>query len=374
MSALSLPRAGVRTEVRTILGWWLASRVVTFAAFAVLGLIGPQGWFGPRMYAGPLGLLGAWDGVWYLRIAEHGYVMIPGRESDPAFFPLFPIILRVGHELTHASPALVGVVVANVALAVALVAFYDVGRRVVGAETAQRATLYAAFCPLAFVYSMVYPMSLLLAFACLALLAGFRQRWLLAAAFAALAALTRPEAIVLSMPLAAIAWRQRQELDAGARGRAVAAVLAAPAAIASYPLYLKWSLGDARAWSQSERFWGRSFALDGPVRAVRDLAPSLAAHPGFARDLVLVVVYAVLLVAARRHGVSWPWIASGAALIVAPLFSGTVESEGRFGLLCFAAYWGLAAATPTRRAQQRTVGVLVTLLVAGVLTLPYVWP
>ena len=57
---------------------------------------------------------------------------------------------------------------------------------------------------------------------------------------------------------------------------------------------------------------------------------------------VFLAAYAVLLLLARRAGVAWPWIASAALLVVVPLLSGTVESDGRFGMAAFAFYWVLA--------------------------------
>ena len=82
---------------RTILGWWALSRVVTLGAFLALHQTGPHGYLGAQFYRSPLGLLGAWDGVWYQRVAAHGYLLIPGRQSDTAFFPLYPILLRGLH-------------------------------------------------------------------------------------------------------------------------------------------------------------------------------------------------------------------------------------------------------------------------------------
>jgi hypothetical protein len=49
-------------------------------------------------------------------------------------------------------------------------------------------------------------------------------------------------------------------------------------------------------------------------------------------------------------------------------------SEARFGLLALAVYWGAAMLTPNRR-SQRMLGICsLALLVAGVLTLPYLFP
>jgi hypothetical protein len=358
---------------RPLLGLFVLSRLVTVAAFLLLKVIEPRGLLGSQFYNQPLGLFGAWDGVWYQRVAQHGYLLIPGKQSDPAFFPLFPILLRGVHSLGLSYTA-AGVVIANVSFAVAVIAFYELGRRVVAEPVAARAAGFVAIAPMAFVFSMSYPESLLLAFVVLALLAAFADRWLAAAALMAAAVLTRPEALTFSIPLAAIAWSHRGRLDPSARGRALAATLAAPLALACFPLYLKWALGDVHAWQRAQREWGRIFRLDGPARAVYQLPSLLGHHPLLARDLILLAGYALLLWVAARSGIDRAWIVAGALLLVLPLFSGTIESEGRFGLIALPVYWGAASLRLSPRGWLACRAGCLALLAAGVLTLAWLWP
>ena len=60
---------------------------------------------------------------------------------------------------------------------------------------------------------MTYPESVVLVLMMAAPLAALRRRWWLAAFCAGAAALARPEGLFLFLPLAAIAWRQRQSLS-----------------------------------------------------------------------------------------------------------------------------------------------------------------
>src|SRR4029078_12180605 len=89
-------------------------------------------------------------------VAEQGYLLIPGRQSDPAFFPLFPIVLRAMRGL-GISFRTSGVLVANVAFVVGILAFYELSRRLVAEDVARAAALIAAFFPMSFVFSMTYP-------------------------------------------------------------------------------------------------------------------------------------------------------------------------------------------------------------------------
>jgi len=68
------------------------------------------------------------------------------------------------------------------------------------------------------------------------------------------------------------------------------------------------------------------------------------------------------------------WLASGVAIVVLPLFSGSFTSIGRFGLLAPPVYWGLAS-LGRHRSVDRFVRVLcLALLAAGTLTVPFAFP
>jgi hypothetical protein len=353
-----------------VLRWVAASRLLVFGAFVVLFAIGPTGLLGPAFYEWPLQLLGAWDGVWYARVAEHGYVLLPGMQSDPAFFPLFPILERA---LRSAGiPTLVaGALIANLCFLVAVPAFHRLGRRLLPEAVALRGAVFLALAPMGYVFSMAYPESLLLLLIVFALLAALDGRWTAAAVLAGLAALTRPEGALLAVILAGIARRSWASLDSSTRGRAVAAVLAAPAAVLAFMGYLQWALGDMHAWNRAEQPWGRSFSVIGPLRAVEHLSDT----PLLIRDLVLLVLAAALLVlAAVRTSLPREWIVAGALVLVLPVFSGTVESEGRFCLMALPCYWGAGSLQLSPGWERAVRGLCLAALAAGVISIPFVWP
>src|SRR4051812_28561120 len=160
--------AAVRSSVRgrawfAIAGWWLGSRaVVIVTAIVVQAERWPHGrWVGPLVDR-PLALLTAWDGRWYRMVASRGYLAIPRHQSDTAFFPLYPALLRLGHAVGLSLNA-AGLIIANAALLVALVALYELVRCWADERTARRAAVYAALFPIGYVFSMVYPEALVLA-------------------------------------------------------------------------------------------------------------------------------------------------------------------------------------------------------------------
>jgi Mannosyltransferase (PIG-V) len=368
------PVAAALADRREIVAWWAGSRVlVVGAALAVHWLRAPRGFFGPPVLDHALGALEAWDGVWYRLIAEHGYLLVPGRQSDPAFFPLYPLLLKIAGA-TGLPLGVAGVVLSNLFFLVALLAFDQLGREVLPSATARRATLLLAVFPTTYVCSMVYPESLVLASFALAGLLALRRRWLACAACAAVAALARPEGVLVVVPIGAAALASWRSLVPAERGRALAAVLAAPAAALSFPLYLGWALHDPLAWSKAQRAWGRSFRPAGPVHAVTNLVREVARQPWATRDAAFCAVTLVLLAVAWRMGAPRAWILLGALLVLLPLGSGSFESLARFTLPALPVYWGLAHLTRPSAARVAVATACATLLVAATATLPLVFP
>ena len=356
-----------------IAGWWALGRGLIVATTLLVHRFGPSGWIRHVEHVHALGPLESWDGRWYRLVASNGYLLVPGRQSDPAFFPLYPVLMRGVHA---AGPgyATSGLILSNVGFLVALVAFYALTHALFDDSMARRAIAYLAVFPFGYTFSMIYPESIVLALIALAALAAMRGRWGWAAACAAAAALARPEGLFVAVPLVALAWQQRATLSRSERGLALGAILAPLAAIGSFSLYLGHVLGDPMAWSQAQRAWGREFRLLGAIHAIEHLGAAVSKDAWVIRDVVAVVLYLALLAVAARAGAKWPWLLSGLAIVVLPLFSGSFDSVSRFGLLAPALFWGLAALGRDRRMNRLILAVSLPLLAAAVVTLPLQFP
>jgi hypothetical protein len=89
----SAPDAAAARARQQIAIWWFGSRAFVLAS-ALIAQITPWPWTPeqPSFVGHPFSLLGSWDALWYRMIAEHGYLLIPEHSSDPAFFPLLPVL------------------------------------------------------------------------------------------------------------------------------------------------------------------------------------------------------------------------------------------------------------------------------------------
>ncbi len=275
-----------------------------------------------------------WDSLHYLDIAWGGY-----RASDPsspAFFPLFPVMVRLVGEITRFNdpPGLyaMAVVVANVALFVAAVELVQLARLDFDDATASRAGWYLLVFPTSFFLSAAYGESLFLALSLGAMLACRRARWWQAGLLGGLAALTRPFGVLIILPLIIEAWQQRAERPMWRSG---VAMLPIPLAFLGYMAYLGFQFGDPLAFLNAQSDWDRSLMapwdtigrfLDGPF----ELNSGPHSLVDFAFMLLAVILAALSWKLLRRS-----YAVYITALVLFPLMTGSLVSFPRFVLTFF---------------------------------------
>ncbi len=153
------------------------------------------------------------DGNWYLSIARDGYRLIPGQQCNVVFSPLFPMLMRIGGRLAGGSDRaflIAGLVISNAGLIVTLIYMmallllegYD-------QTVAARAAWYVLIFPTSFFLSAVYPLSLFMALATGAFYHARKEQWRIAGLLAGLAALSRPDGVLLTAGLAVEYLQQR---------------------------------------------------------------------------------------------------------------------------------------------------------------------
>ncbi len=405
----STPRAGQalwRQAYRAVAGWAhealpapvLGAFALSRVAFALAAAVGwwlvPRAprWSGRVTPHAPawLALHWHWDAVYYYTIALGGYGASPAAvptsspaDHLPAFFPLWPLLLRAAADLAAwpQAPAAVpfgaappAVLAAGLLLTdgVALVAFRNLYALVAietgDAARAGRAVLYAALAPFAFCYAIPYTEGLFLATSTAAFLAARQGRWLRAGLWAAAAAATRNVGILLVPVLAlevALAWR-RGALRGSARWRAAAGLLLAPLGLLAFMLHLYRTVGDPLAWLHaSQRYWHRDLVFPW-VTVWRGLLlvlqPTRSGSPvdytvSLASTALVCGALLVLLTAWRR----WPPAYSlyGALLLAILLATPLPGGRAMFGLarylVIFFPVYGVLARWGARPAPHRAI-------------------
>ncbi|MBT2440729.1 glycosyltransferase family 39 protein [Streptomyces sp. ISL-36] len=321
----------------------------------------------------------SWDSEWYTRIAAHGY----GRtlhwpdgvvQSDLAFFPLYPGLVRAVTTLLPVTGGTAGLILSWLAAGAAAWGIFLVGERLYGRPTAVVLVLLWGLLPHSIVLTMAYTEPLMTAFAAWSLYALLTGRWLWAGTLAALAGLSRPNGIAIAAAVLAAAayelWRERGRGHGRARGdggatvwRVSAAAALAPAGWLSYLLWVGARRGDLLGgYFAVQDGWTSRFDFgDGALRFVRDM---LRGPTQFGFGMALLLTAAGVLLFALLALVERPplpvLVYTGVLVVITVCGSGFFESKPRFLLPAFPLLMPLAQALT--KARPRAAIVVVTAL------------
>jgi hypothetical protein len=242
---------------------------------------------------GSLSIWSYWDGEHYVALARAGYFQ-PPRYVSPAFFPMYPLLVRSFSELFGSSPSKEalsywGPVLSLLFLPVAFYFIYEIARAGWGEGVAKGTLLTLAFFPTAFFLNAAYSESLFLALSAGSLWAiRVKRNLLLACILAGFATATRNVGIFLVVPLM-YEWIMQGGLkEPRERWRGLYLAFA-PAGLIAYMGFLWIKFGDPLLFYSSQKYWQREAtgplvaatrawetAVEG-VDILRD--PGLWAHP-----------------------------------------------------------------------------------------------
>ena len=314
--------------------------------------------------------LARWDSGWYINLAEAGYWEPPtrvGQETNHAFFPLYPGLMRLIVRTTGIETSLAGNLVSAAALLVALLLFAAWTERHFGESRVVPAVLVLLLFPTSFFFAAVYTEALLLALSLAAVEAFARRRPVIGVIAGVLAGLTRISGLVLAPYLALVAFRACR--DAGdSPGRAIReAILAAASPLAGFGLFCLYfwrRFSDPLLFMTAQHNWSgqAKSILDGPSLIWKGVVEDfqrgrlLGGSPARTLEGVYLLVFLVLaavLFRKRRHAEAL-FVFLTVAIV---LSSGTFESAGRYVLPAFPAF-ALLAGLSSRRDLFRSLLVL----------------
>jgi hypothetical protein len=221
-------------------------------------------------------LAASWDSRWYLEIASEGYDRELGtrvNDNNLAFFPLYPLLVRITAAATPGSAASAALLVSVVCSVAAAWGVFAVGDRLHGRRAGTVLTVVWAALPVGAVQWLAYTESPFTALAAWALHAVLTGRWLWAASAAVLAGLTRPTGIALAAAVCAAAAVALCRAGPGRRAAIAAAGLVAPAGWLAYTGWVGHRLGRADGYFAVQRLWKNEW--DGGRETLRELRRQL---------------------------------------------------------------------------------------------------
>jgi len=280
-----------------------------------------------------------WDAGWYLDIAKNGYRFLPGEQSNVAFFPLYPYVVRLVHSVirlpSDAAWLLVGIIVSNTALFVALIYLYRLIRLDYDRSTAARAVLYLCVFPMTLFLSAVYSESLFLALVVSAFYYARATRWVTTGVLAAAATLCRPAGLLLVVPLG-FEYLSQREFRWRRVGSDCLALILPPLALAGHLAVLRWRFGSWNVISKAEAIEGWNRSLTPPwntlVYSLQHIGASIGYHGAF-EFVFTAILIALATFACFRLRPSYAIYSVVSVLFVTSW--GDLKSAPRFGLVIF---------------------------------------
>ncbi len=305
----------------------------------------------------------AWDGTWYRDIALHGYNTV--APEGLRFFPLFPLLGRVGSILTLGRTDIALILIANVAsllLAIAIrrLVIFERGSK----ELANRAVWMVCLFPGAFVLAWGYAESLWVLAAVVGFWAIRSRRWGWAIVAGLVLGFSRPLGIAFAAPVAIEllrVWRQSKNTE---RAFGVAAVCSPFVATGAYLLWVNRVFGDA--WLPfSVQNTLRGTSVD-PISRIWDGLSQMLGSNGLSDGLHIpfAIAFVILLVLTFRW---WPvsYGVFSAIILCAALGAENLNSLERYGINAFPLALTLAVATKNPLSDR----VVTTVLAGGVVAL-----
>lgn len=321
----------------SIIGWRLALIVVALLATLILPRI--TTFLGPISWAN-------FDGIHYLAIATNGY-----GESQQAFFPLFPLLVKISTPVFGGNYLITGMVIIHISLLVALLLLWKLINLDFEPRVARWAVIFLLLSPTSFFLGSFYTESLFLAFLLGSFLAARKKKWLMAGVLGGLASATRLAGIFLLPALVLEGFKYLNFNLKTILTKWLWLLLFPITGLASYIIYLKVTINDLLAFIHvqpafgAERSGGEIILL--PQVIFRYIKIFLTVPITAYQLWIAVLELSMFLSAVALLVIFWRKIRLSYLLfsflsIISPTFSGTLSSMPRYTLTVFPIFIALS--------------------------------
>lgn len=295
-----------------------------------------------------LDLFHKWDSHQYLSIIQTGYSYIPGKMSNVAFFPLYPLLIKLFSAI-FGHPVAIGFIISNIALLLASIYFYKLIKLDYKDSTAMKSIFFLLISPVSFFFSIVYTEGLFLFLVISCFYYARKKQWLLASILAGLATLTRGTiGFILIFPLLMeyfdLDFRNLKP-DLKKIKSSILYLLLIPASLIGFMIYLYIKFNEPLAFIKVQAGWGRGFS------SIFTTLSSYIYYPPFFQFLFLdsVIVSIVLILYLTFQKTRASYITYSILLLFLYLSTRQIYSIHRYVGVIFPLYLGLALLSQKHR-------------------------
>lgn len=253
-------------ELRYILVLFLSTRLI----LTVIGVLsrsllerqyGKQYIYSSQLW---LDIWGVWDSYWYIDIAKNGYSAQIGTsfsqtQANYAFFPLYPMLMRLVGTVLGDKYFIAGIIVSNVCLIVTCFFLYKLIQLKIDSTISLRSLKFLLVAPTAFILSGVFTESLYLMLAVFCFYFAAKRQWLLVGIAGFFLALTRSIGFLILVPML-YEYLQSKEFQWKKVKYDILFLLLIPLGLVLFALYNYHLTGSFVAFSQIQSGWRRSLS------------------------------------------------------------------------------------------------------------------
>lgn len=301
---------------------------------------------------------GNFDGVHYLRIAQNGY----NAQYSQAFFPLFPLLIRIINSLdifpkdlvldtrifVDPSYFIVGLVLSNVFFLSALILFYKLIRLDFNQKVAFASLILLVTFPTSFYFGAIYTESLFLFLSMGAMYFTRKNNFLIAGVFSLLASATRIFGLVIILFLIVEIYLKFKKKEIIIRSeeltKMIIGILLTPFGLLLYMLYLRLNFDNPLYFFTSQPNFGAARSSENLVLLPQVIyryikifitvpKTSQLFFNAFLEFSFTIITLIILLVFFKKMRVSYFIFTLGCLIL--PTLTGTFSSMPRYALLGF---------------------------------------
>ncbi len=277
---------------------------------------------------------GNFDGVHYLRIAQDGYAY----QFTQAFFPFYPILVRLISYLTFGNFLVAALILSNLAFLAGLLLFYKLVKKNYDEKTAFWSCLFLLVFPTSFYFGAVYTEGLFF----LLIISSFyffeKKKIILASTIGSLASTTRLIGIFL-VPA----------LIKGKSFKSLTPLLIIPLGLVIYMIYLKIEFNNPFYFLTAQTIWGQERSTTQLVLLPQvfwryfKILVTTSGLPLFNAILELAAtIFALIALTIATKRVKREWLIFSWLAVLTPTLTGTLASMPRYILIAFPIYIVLA--------------------------------
>ena len=285
---------------------------------------------------------GNFDGVHYLGIAKDAYAY----QFTQAFFPLYPILIRLGSIFTLGSYLVSALLISNIAFLFGLIIFYKLVKENYDQKIAFWSSIFLLTFPTSLFFGSVYTEGLFFLMIVVSFYLIEKNKLLAASIIGSFASATRFVGVFLSIALSLAAKKNKRSFSTNE----LLPILVVPVGLLAYIAYLQLEFSNPLYFLTSQQIFGQERSTTEIIllpQVIWRYAKILATTGGLpffnaSFELLSTAFALLMLTAAYFKRLKISWLVFSLLAIITPTLTGTLTSMPRYILIAFPIYVTLA--------------------------------